>query len=204
MIKLFYAHTPNALLTCQVARYLNLDIELIPVDLAKREQLQPAFLGINPNGKVPAMLDGQTALWEGKAICVYLCRRAGSDFFNDGEPLVDFIKWFSWDSEHFSRHLGTLFFEFVIKPYLKQPLDEAVVAEATDYFRKYARVLDGSLAATGWLIGDKVSLADFVISRYLPMADKLHLDLGEFPGIQDWLQRLGQIEAWRNPLPAAS
>src|SRR3954462_9511039 len=70
-MKLYYADTLNPRKACAVARYLNSPVEFVHVDLRKGEHKTPAFLAINPNGKVPAFSDGDLKLWEANAIMCY-------------------------------------------------------------------------------------------------------------------------------------
>src|SRR5262249_61147332 len=80
------------------------------------ENRPPAFLALNPNGKVPVLeVDGR-GLWEANAIMCYLARRAQSDLWPSDERQIDVIRWLNWSSEHFSRFCGRLYFEHVIKP----------------------------------------------------------------------------------------
>jgi len=105
-MKLYYAETLNPRKVCAVARYLNSPVEFVRVDLSKRENRTPAFLALNPNGKVPVLeLDGRS-LWEANAIMCYLARRAQSDLCPADERQIDVIGWLNWSSEHFSPLLS--------------------------------------------------------------------------------------------------
>src|SRR5215216_4665076 len=73
-MKLYYAETMNPRKVCAVARYLEAPVEFVHVDLRKGEQRQPPFLAINPNGKVPALEDGENRIWEANAIMGYLAQ----------------------------------------------------------------------------------------------------------------------------------
>ena len=78
-MKLFYSETLNPRKACAVAKYLGSPVEFVRVDLGKGEQRRPEFLAINPNGRVPALVDGDITLWEADAIMCHLARVAGSD-----------------------------------------------------------------------------------------------------------------------------
>ena len=147
-MKLYYFETPNARKACAVARYLNAPVEFVRVDLTKGEHKAPAFLAINPNGKVPALEDGEVRLWESAAIMCYLADRAGSGLWPKDARQIDVIRWLSWDAMHFSRHAGTLFFQQVVKPHfgLGDP-DLAAIDEAMGFFRQFAGVLNSHLKA---------------------------------------------------------
>ncbi len=113
-MKLYYFETPNTRKPCAVAKYLGSPVEFVLLDPAKQEHKTPEFLAINPNGKVPALKDGEAKLWESSAIMCYLADKAGSDLWPKDERQIDIIRWFSWDTAHFSRHAGTLFFQYVV------------------------------------------------------------------------------------------
>ena len=115
-MKLYYAETLNPRKACAVARYLDAPVEFVHVDLRTGEQRQPPFLSINPNGKVPVLEDGEKRIWEANAIMGYLARAAGSDLWPHGDRQIEVLRWLSWDAHHFTRHAGTLYFEYVIKP----------------------------------------------------------------------------------------
>src|SRR5207244_10446235 len=101
-------------------------------------QRRPDFLAGNPHGRVSVLETGSAVLWEANAIMCHLARQAGSDLWPEDQRQIEVIRWFSWDSSHFSRHAGTLFFENAIKPALGlgEP-DRAAVASATGAFLQY-------------------------------------------------------------------
>lgn len=114
-MKLFYAETMNSYKTCAVARHVDLDVEFHRLDLKKGEQRAPEFLAINPNGKAPALADGDRTIWESNAIMCHLAIRAESDLWPRGDGQVEVVRWFSWASDHFCRYAGQLYFEYVIR-----------------------------------------------------------------------------------------
>jgi glutathione S-transferase len=130
-MKLFYSETLNPRKTCAVAKYLGAPVEYILVDLAKGENRTQEFLGLNPNGKVPVLEDGDTRLWEANAIMCHLERVADSDLWPREDRQIEVLRWLSWSSDHFTRHAGSLYFHYLIKPYLGMGEPDAeAVAEA--------------------------------------------------------------------------
>ncbi len=71
MMKLYYSDILSARKACAVARYLKSPVEFVYLELPKGEQQAPAYIAINPNGKVPTLSDGQQTLWEADAIMLY-------------------------------------------------------------------------------------------------------------------------------------
>lgn len=201
-MKLYYSDTLKPRKVCAAARYLNSPVEFIYVDLHKGEHKSPQFLAINPNGKVPALADGDTKLWEANAIICHLARIAKSDFWPGDQRQTEVIRWLSWNADHFTRHASALYFEFMIKARfgIGAP-DEAAVEEATTYFRQYGRVLNDHLRNRKYLVGDSLTVADFDVAAALPYASQSRMPIAEFPEIERWNDRLNELPAWRNPYP---
>ena len=154
---------------------------------------------------MPALHDGETRLWEADAIMCHLARAAGSDIWpNDGRQ-IDVIRWLSWNTDHFTRHAGALYFEYIIKARfgLGDP-NAAKVQEATRSFIQFAAVLDDHLRGRKYLVGDGLTVADFAVAVTLPYAAQAHLPLGDFPEIERWHARLNELPAWREPFPHAT
>lgn len=205
-MKLYYAETFNPRKACAVAKYLQAPVEYVHVDLARGEQRQPPYLALNPNGKVPLLVDGTLHLWEADAIIVHLANRAGSDLWPSAPALqVEALRWLSWNQTHFSRHGGTLFFQHLIKPLLGLgDADAAAVAEADKFFRQFAAVLDAHLATHEWLVDERLGVADFAVSTPLGWAREARLPLDGFEHLARWHRQLQAVPAWRDPFPQAS
>jgi glutathione S-transferase len=202
-MKLYYFETINPQKACAVARYLDSPVEFVRIDLAKGQHKSPDYLAINPNGKVPALVDGETLLWESNAIMCHLAQRAGSDLWpSDPAKQIDVVKWLSWNSEHFTRHAGNLYFNYVIKPkFGLGAVDEKAVEEATGFLKQFGAVLDRHLAGRNFLLGDHLTIADFAVSVTLPHAEKIRLPLDGFNNIARWKELLSELPGWREPFP---
>lgn len=201
-MRLFYEETINPRKACAVARYLNLPVEYVHIDLGKSENRTPEYLAINPNGKVPALEDGDTKLWEANAIMCYFARAADSDLWPNGTKQIEVMRWLSWNAEHFTRHAGTLYFQNIVKPAfgLGAP-DEAAVKEATAFVRRFGAVLNDHLRGRKYLVGDGLTIADFATAVTLPYAEAAKIPVEEFPDIARWHARLNELPAWREPFP---
>lgn len=204
-MKLYYFETPNPRKPCAVAKYLNAPVEFVRVDLRQGEQKAPEFLAINPNGKVPAFTDGEVRLWEAHTIMIYLAHKTGSDLWpSDPIKQIDVLRWLNWDTAHFSRHGGQLYFQNYIKELagMGSP-DEAVVEESLEFFKQFAGVLDGHLEGQDYVAGDSLTVADFGVATVLPDAEKAKLPLDGFANIARWHDSMMALPAWSDPWPAA-
>lgn len=199
-MKLYYAETMNSYKTCALARHVALDIDFHCLDLSKGEQRSAEFLAINPNGKAPALVDGDHCLWESNAIMCYLAMKAGSDLWPRDERQVEVIKWFSWSAEHFCRFAGQLYFENIIRAKfgIGAP-DQEAVEEALGYVRRYAGILNDHMENRSYLLGDTLTVADFAVATVLPYAQDAKIPLADFPAVERWHNRLMEIPAWRSP-----
>ena len=202
-MRLYYFETPNARKPCAVAKYLGSPVEYVRLDLARAEHKQSDFLAINPNGRVPALEDGSFTLWESHAIMCYLARKADSDLWpTDEMAQFDILRWLNWDTAHFSRHAGRLFFQRFVKPHfgLGGP-DPNEVEDATSFFNTFAGVLDTHLKGRDTIVGDGLTVADFAVAAVLPWAKEAELPLESFPEIRRWHESMMALPAWRDPFP---
>lgn len=201
-MKLYYSDVLSPRKACAVAKYLDAPVEFVFVDLGKGEHRTPEYLALNPNAKVPTLVDGEQTLWEADAIMCELAERAESQLWPHDRRQIDIVRWFSWSQQHFNSAAGSLYFEYIIKPrFGLRDADAAVVENAQAEFRRYAAVLDAHLTGRRWLVDDRLTLADFAVAAALPFAEPAHMPLNEFANVHRWHERLNELEAWREPFP---
>jgi glutathione S-transferase len=200
----YYYHpgSPNCRKVTAVLDLLGVDAERHLVDLPGGEHVQPAFLAINPNGKVPVLVDGERAIWESNAIVIHLAESAGSQLWPADARRIDILKWMFWEQGQLMYAAGVPFFQRVLKPTLGLgAADEQRVGEALASFRRLAKVLDGQLASRSFLVGDVLTLADLAVAADFSYAAPAGLPVEEFGNVTRWLAELDRIPAWRNSAP---
>ena len=204
MMKLHYFETINGRKACVAAKHFNAPVEFVRVNLGKNEQSAPAFLALNPNGKVPVLETESGSIWESNAIMAFLARQAGSDLLPTDDRLVDVIRWLTWSSEHFNRYTSRVYFENLVKQHFNiGPADAAMVEEANGYILKYGAILNDHLKGRRYVVGDTLTIADFAVGAALPYASAAKIPLDGFSEISRWTDRLNELPAWRDPFPAA-
>lgn len=202
-MKLYWCDTVNPRKVCAVAKYLQSPIEYVRVDLARGEHKSQAYLALNPNGRVPTLVDGGRTLWESVAIMCHLAARSDSDLWPQDDRQTEVIRWLSWDLAHFYRCGGILYFEHIIKPrFGLGDTDPAAVKQAAEEWQRFATILDGHLHDRRWLVGHGITVADFAVAAMLPYAERARIPLAKFPAMRRWHDRLNELEAWRDPFPA--
>lgn len=200
----YYYHpgSPNCRKVTAVLDLLGVDAERHLVDLPRGEQLQPAFLAINPNGKVPALVDGERAIWESNAIIIHLAESAGSELWPADARRIHILKWMFWEQGQLMYATGIPFFQRVLKPMLGLgEADEQRVKEALGSFRRLAAVLDGQLEGRRFLVGDGLTLADIAVAANFSYAGPAGLPVAELANVTRWLGELDRLPAWRDSAP---
>lgn len=199
----YYYHpgSPNCRKVSAVIEMLGVETKYEFVDLPKGKQAQPEFLAINPNGMVPALVDGKTTVLESNCILIYLAEKNGSDLWSEDHKL-EILRWMFWEQSHFMYATGMVFFQKLLKPMLGQEPDEARTAEAVAKFRRHAKALDDHLKDRKWLVGDAMTLADFAVAANLTYAKATELPMDEFPNIQRWYAAIDALPAWQATHPA--
>ncbi len=201
-MKLYYFDVLNPRKVCALARHLDLPLEFVHVNLGKGEHKTPAFLAMNPNAKVPVLVDGATTLWESNAILCYLADKAGSELWPRDARQFEVLRWLMWDATEFAPEAGTLYFEHVIKSRFGGGApDPAQVQKATQGFLRFGAVLEAHLRGRRYLVGDALSVADFAVAVTLPYAQQAQLPLQDFPEIRRWHAQMNELPAWREPFP---
>lgn len=202
-MQLHFAETMMPRKACFVARHLDAPIDFIRVDLGKGEHKAPAFRALNPNTKVPLLVDGDLALWESDAIMLHLALGAGSDLWpSDPRGQVEAQRWLSWAAHEFNPQAGTLYFEHIIRPMFGLgDVDTEAEAAALARTRKGLAVLDGHLANRDFLLGSLLSLADISVAITFPYAPRAKIPLGDYPAVARWNERLRALAHWDHPFP---
>ena len=194
--------SPNSRKVTAVAAHLGLDIETHVVDLGKGENRTPEFLAINPNGKIPALTDGDFSLWESDAIMAYLCSKTDTTLWPKTNARYDIQRWMNWELAHWGRWISSYGFETFLRGMfgLGEP-DQKAMEEAAKFIAKFGTVLDDHLAKADYLVGDTATIADFAVASHLTYRVPAKLPLGDFANITAWENRLNEIPAWRDSAP---
>ncbi|HEX5209887.1 MAG TPA: glutathione S-transferase family protein [Steroidobacteraceae bacterium] len=198
-MKLYYSRNLNPRVAVAVARHLEAPVEFVRAS-PRSPKNEPAFRAINPNTLVPVLVEADRTLWETDAIACRLSALAGSDFWPGGEHAPEVQMWLSWGAHHFTRAASVFYWENVIKPMLGLGApDGDALREGADEFHRFATVLEDALSTRDWLVGKRLSYADFRVATALPFAEAAMLPLQRYVHIRAWHERLWQLPAWRDP-----
>lgn len=197
-LQLYSLPTPNGVKVSILLEELGLPYEVHLVDISKDETWTPEFLSLNPNGKIPAIIDPDgpggkpLPLFESGAILVYLAERAGRFLPTDPAARYETLQWVFFQMAaigpmfgqvgFFHKYAGSAFED-------KRPRDR-YVAES----RRLLGVLEGRLKDRAWIMGDDYTIADIAILGWVRNLVE-HYGAGElvgyadFPHVAAWLAR---------------
>lgn len=195
-----FAYSSNSRKVAMTIAHLNIPVETVVVDLSKGEQRKPAYLALNPNGKVPTLEDGDFVLWESQAIMIYLAEKTeGQTLYPKGlRERADVNRWLFWSANHWGPSIAILNFENVVKKMVGggDP-DPGQVQRGEAFVKDNAKVLDAHLANRTWVSGDGLTLADFAIAAPLMYARIAKLPVADYANLQRWLGRVQELDAWK-------
>lgn len=199
-----FTASPNCRKVMAVINHLGLNVDVQTLVPFGEELKSDDYLTINPNAKVPALVDGDFNLWECTAIMQYLASKvADNDLYpSDAKVRADIMRWQSWDQAHFGKAMGAMAWENFAKPAFKLgETDLAVVEQAVEEFHRYAPVLEQQLDTNQFVIGENITLADYSLAAILMYAVPGKVPLESYSNIRSWYERVEQIPAWQKSSP---
>jgi glutathione S-transferase len=185
------------------AHLLGLNVEHVMVDLQKGAQRDPQFLSMNPNGKVPTLVDGDLVLWESMAIMLHLADKAQPTPHYPASHKPHIHQWLFWTSAHWSPPIGKLNFERMLKKMMNlgEP-DAGAVAQAEKELHVVGKILDDALAGKTWLCGTSVpTLADVAVGVSMMTLHISQLPLQGYPNLMAWFGRMQELPSWKATEP---
>lgn len=163
-IQLYSLPTPNGVKVSIMLEETGLPYEPHLVSFESNEQMTPEFLSLNPNNKIPAIIDPDgpsgkpLPLWETGAILIYLAEKTGRFMPHDAARRYETIQWVMWQMGGVGPMFGQLgfFHKFAGKDYEDKRPRDRYVAES----KRLLGVLNGRLATRQWIMGDDYTIAD--------------------------------------------
>ncbi len=188
MIDLYTAPTPNGYKVSITLEELGLPYEVHAIDLSTGAQKQPWFTAINPNGRIPAIVDrsnGDFPIFESGAIMLYLAEREGKLIPTDEKGRSRVVQWLMFQMGGLGPMMGqanvfTRYFPEKIQPAIDRYLRES---------RRLLEVLDGHLAGHEYLAGD-YSIADIANFAWARIHEWPGIDVSGLDHLARWLEAI--------------
>lgn len=210
--------SPRAMKVVALKNYLGLACETCVLDYFREDQRRAAFAALNPNMRQPVLEDDGFVLWESNAILHHLAskRPDAGVWPSDARDRSDVLRWLFWEASHWDHACDMLITERVKKTALVTEdsgrrtrgrattpgtADAARVAEAERYFHELAAILDGQLRGRAWLLGDRLTIADFALGAWIPASEPAGYDVRGYAEITRWYAGLESLPGWKAALP---
>ncbi|MFC4235046.1 glutathione S-transferase family protein [Thalassospira xianhensis] len=192
MIRFYFHPTPNPAKISLFLEEAGLPYEIVPIDTKKGEQHSSEFRAINPNGKVPAIVDTdgaggkETRVFDSNAILIYLAEKTGK-FLGAAEDRGELLSWlmfiasglgpFSGQAVHF-QHVAPAGNDYGVNRYRKE-------------IERHYKVMDDHLAQREFVVGDSYTIADMSLWGWIERAAfvmKSDAPLDPYPNLKKWYQ----------------
>jgi GST-like protein len=187
MIDLYYAPTPNTWKASIILEECGLPYRVISVDIMTGEQKKPAFLAVNPNGRIPAIVDHDApdaplSVFESGAILIYLAEKTGRFLAPSGRARAEALSWLMWQMGGLGPMAGQAHHFRRYAPAGNEYSADRFVKESA---RLYA-VMDAHLKESEWLAGGGYSIADIASWGWIWYHRMHGQNLDEFPSVKRW------------------
>ena len=195
ILQLYSLPTPNGVKASIMLEETGLPYEAHLVSFGTDDQMTPEFLSLNPNNKIPAIIDPDgpdgkpMGLWESGAILVYLAEKTGKLLPADPEARYECLQWLMFQMGGVGPMFGQLghFHKFAAD----KITDDYPTNRYRDETKRLLGVLDARLAERDFVMGSGYSIADIAIFPWVRVIDGFY-GAGELVGINDF----GHVNAW--------
>lgn len=195
-IDLYTAATPNGWKASVTLEELGLDYQVRALDLMKGEQKTPDYLRINPNGRIPAIVDHDAdgfAVFESGAVMIYLAEKTGRLMPSDAQGRSRVLQWLMFQMGGVGPMMGQA---NVFYRYFPEKLP-AAIARYQNESRRLFEVLDRRLGESEWLAGDDYSIADIANWCWVRTHKWSGVTVDGLPQLQRWLAAINARPAAR-------
>lgn len=192
MIDFYTWETPNGFKVAIMLEETGLSYELHPINIRQQEQFTPDYKAINPNSKIPAIIDREgpqgkpLSLFESGAILIYLAQKSGRFLATDPAEQIHTIQWVMFQMAGVGPMFGQLNHFNRAAP---EKIPYAISRYQTEVKRLF-NVINTHLAGKTYFVKE-YSIADMALFPWLRIHERLGVTIADFPHVAAWLDRIG-------------
>ncbi len=192
MIDLYSWPTSNGRKIGIMLEELGVDYRAHAIDIGKDDQFTPEFTALNPNQKIPAIVDQEGpggapyTVFESGAILIYLAEKYGKFLSTDPRTRFDTLQWLMFQMGGVGPIFGQLHH---FNRAAKEQVPYAITRFTNETRRVYG-VLDGRLDEVPYLAGQDYSIADIAVYPWTLRYDWQNMDLNDFPNVKRWFDEI--------------
>ncbi|MDF5731179.1 MAG: glutathione S-transferase N-terminal domain-containing protein [Rhizonema sp. PD38] len=189
MIDLYTFTTPNGRKASIMLEEVGLSYNVHKIDISKNEQFTPEYLAINPNSKIPSIIDQDTGItvFESGAILIYLAEKTGQFLPSDQKGRFQVIEWLMFQMGGVGPMFGQLNH---FKKFASEKIPYAIERYEKETLRLYS-VLDKQLTDKEFICGD-YSIADIATYPWVAVYEFQGLTLNNHPNLKRWVETMQQ------------
>ncbi|WP_413164201.1 glutathione binding-like protein [Capilliphycus salinus ALCB114379] len=187
MIDLYTFTTPNGRKPAIMLEEVGLAYNPIKIDIRKGDQFSPEFVAINPNSKIPAIVDKETGItvFESGAILIYLAEKTGQFLPTDTAQRIKVIEWLMFQMASVGPMFGQLGH---FRNYAPEKIPYAIERYEKETLRLFG-VLDGELGKQEFIAGE-YSIADIATYPWVAAYEYLGVTLDNHPNLKRWVETM--------------
>ncbi len=154
-----------------------------------------AYLKLNPNGKVPTLVDGATVVWESNTILRYLCSKQKNDALYPADPAArsEVDRWMDWLLASVNYYYVAVFKDSKKAGSERAPSFEADAKELVAQLS----ILDGAMAGKAWIAGSQFTIADVALGPIMHRCLDFPITLPALPNLKAWRAKLAERPAFK-------
>lgn len=184
--RLFGTSASRALRALWGIEEVGIDYEHVPVGYGADSKAAD-YLAVNPNGRIPALVDGELQLFESMAINLYLAKRYGGTLYPvDAQDEARAWQWSVWAISEIEPLQMQIVVQTLFTP--EERRDAKVVERASRGLQRPLRVLDAALAGRDWLLGGHFSVADLNVAAVMHLMKDIGFDYAQHVQVQRWAE----------------
>lgn len=192
MIKL-YGPKPSCFRCLWTLEEVGAEYEHVFLDMTKKEHKDPNYMKLNPNGKVPTLVDGDFVLWESIAINNYVTEKFNSDLRGVSlEERSQVSQWVLWSIIHLYGSLSVL----SMQQWRNTPDNDNTKAAREVDLPRWLTVLNGHLEGKTSLVSERFTLADLTAMAVARGIPGVNFDLSPYPNVTAWMERVSERPAY--------
>lgn len=186
MIKIYGSPLSSAHRCYWAMEEMKVPYERQPLDMKKKEHKSESFLKLNPNGKIPCIVDGDLVLWESAAINHYLALKYSPQLLGKGPEMQGMVwQWTLWGMLEMQKPLIDILIQVMFVPEEKK--NPSVIEEAKKKIEPLNGILNNHLRNRKFIVGDDFTLADLNIASIVGINKITGQSLSAYPHIEKWL-----------------
>jgi glutathione S-transferase len=194
-----FAESGNAYKAALMLQLCGADWQPAGIEFFKGATRAPEYRALNIMGEAPVLVhhrkDGDFTLSQSGAILIYLSRHFGKFGHITEAEEYEILRWVLFDNHKLTSYTATERFMRHFQKKVDDPAGQFIYARAQGAWK----VLEAHMAGREWVAAERPTIADFSLCGYLFWPQQIDMDLGEYPAVAAWLDRIRALPGWASP-----